>query len=451
LEVPDVQTMTTASQMLSQHPHHQHHHQPHHVAAEPKGHPSTPASLAITPGAWQLDPTLCFLNHGSYGAVLRPVTLAQQAYRDRMERDPVRFFKVDLEPLMDGVRTSLAGFLNCRPLDIAPVSNATIAISTILANANLQPGDEVLITDHEYQSLSNELERVCARTGARVVRAVIPFPIADQAIVAERFLGAVTPRTRLAFISHITSATSLIFPVAPVLAELNRRGIDTVLDGAHSVGQLPLDLTALAPAYFVGSGHKWLSAPKGTGFLVVRPDRQGAFRTLALSSRAAKIRPDRALFLRDFDYMGTADYTPILAMSNAVAEMGGLLPGGWPALMRKNHDLIMKGRAIVCDALGIDEPCPERMVGSMCTLPLPEPSPELANRPTEYDDALQDALYHNHRIVTPVWRFGTNPATAQRVLRVSAQLYNRVEQYEQLAQALRIELARERGTIRASA
>jgi isopenicillin-N epimerase len=415
------------------------------IASEPKGGLS---SLSIKPGIWQLDPALCFLNHGSYGAVLRPVTLAQQAYRDRMERDPVRFFKVDLEHLMDGVRESLARFLNCRAADVAPVANATIAISTILANANLSPGDEILITDHEYQSLSNELERVCARTGAKVVRAAIPYPGTTPDIVVERVLGCVTSRTKLAFISHITSATSLIFPAAPILAELNRRGIDTVLDGAHSVGQMQVDLAALAPTYFIGSGHKWLSAPKGTGFLCVRPDRQDKFRTLALSSRANKVRPDRSLFLRDFDYMGTADYTAILAISNAVTEMGCLLPGGWPALYRTNHELIMKGRAIVCAALGIDEPCPERMVGSMCTLPLPEPAPELRTRATEYDDALQDALYHNHRIVTPVWRFGPDNL---RVMRISAQLYNRVEQYEQLAQALQVELARERGSIRASA
>lgn len=422
------------------------------MSAEPKGGTACagggPQSLSIKPGMWQLDPTLCFLNHGSYGAVLRPVTLAQQAYRDRMERDPVRFFKVDLEHLMDGVRESLARFVNCRAMDVAPVANATIAISTILANAELNPGDEVLITDHEYQSLSNELDRVCARTGAKVVRAAIPYPNTDPATVVERVLACVTPRTRLAFVSHITSATSLIFPVAPILAELNRRGVDTVLDGAHSVGQIPVDLAALAPTYFIGSGHKWLSAPKGTGFLCVRPDRQDQFRTLALSSRANKVRPDRALFLRDFDYMGTADYTAILAMSNAVTEMGGLLPGGWPALYRKNHELIMKGREVVCNAMGIDEPCTERMVGSMCTLPLPEPAPELRSRPTEYDDALQDALYHTHRIVTPVWRFGPDNT---RVIRISAQLYNRVEQYEQLAQALRVELARERGSIRASA
>jgi len=390
---------------------------------------------------WRLDPSLTFLNHGSYGAVLAPVLEAQAAMRDRMERDPVRFFKADLEVLTDGVRESLGAFSRCRAADLAPVSNATIGLCTILANTPLEPGDEILVCDHDYQSIFNELERVCARTGARMVKATIPFPISGPDEVVERFMECVTPRTKLAFVAHITSATSLVFPAAAITHELVSRGIDTVVDGAHTPGQLPMDIAAMRPTYFVGSGHKWLSAPKGTGFVYVRSDKQAAFRTLALSSRAAKVRPERSLYRRDFDYMGTSDYTPILAMPAAIQHMGELLPGGWPELMRRNHALVMKGREFLCKALGIDAPAPESMIASMATLPLPEPAPELVNRPTLYDDALQDELITRHRIVVPIWRWGPNN---QRVIRISAQLYNTVADFEKLAGALVEELAREK-------
>ena len=400
----------------------------------------TAGRLVFPSGDWSIDPTLTFLNHGSYGSVPRAVQRAQDEARARMERDPVRFFKFDLEHLMDGVRSSLATFFNCRAADLAPVPNATIGLATILVNVTLNAGDEVLITDHEYGSLTNELERICARTGAKVVKVAIPFPISDQAEVADRFLAALSLKTKIGFISHITSATSLVFPVATVVDEFNRRGIDIVVDGAHTPGQIPVDLSGLKPTYWVGSGHKWLSAPKGTGFLYIRPDKQTGFRPLALSSRANKIRPDRPLYLRDFDYMGTDDYSGILAVPTAISTLSSLLEGGWPALMRHNHELAIRGRNVVCGILGTEPPAPDTMVGSMVTIPIPEPDASLANRPTCYDDALQDELRNNHGVVAPVWRWGDANV---RVVRMSAQLYNTVEHYERLGHALATELGRE--------
>jgi isopenicillin-N epimerase len=388
---------------------------------------------------WSLDPTLTFLNHGSYGAVPKAALRAQAALRERVERDPVRFYKVDLEGLLDDMREKLGAFIHCRPDDLAPCANATYALCHILYATKLQPGDEVLITDHEYSSLTNELERICAKTGAKVVTAQIPFPVQSPEQVIEAYLSCVTSKTRIGFISHITSGSSLVFPVAPIVREFNARGIDIVVDGAHSPGQIPVDVAALKPTYFVGSGHKWMSAPKGTGFVYVRSDRQGAFRPVCLSSRANKIRPERALFLRDFDYQGTDDYSATLTMPHSIEAVGSMLPGGWPALLRHNHDLIMAGRKRVCDIVGLSLPAPETMIGTMASLLIPEPAPELANRPTRYDDALQDELYNNHRIVVPIWRLNDN----RRVIRLSAQVYNTLEQYEKLGHALADELAKE--------
>lgn len=389
---------------------------------------------------WALDPNITFLNHGSYGSTPRSVLEVQAEYRARMERDPARFFKVDLERLMDGVRERIGAFVNCRAADIAPMPNATVALCMVIHNTPLGPGDEVLITDHEYMSIQNELERVCARTGAKVVRAKIPFPIQNQQQVTDAVLAAASPRTKLAILAHITSATSLIFPVAPITRALMARGIEVCLDGAHTPGQIQVDIRGLAPTYYVGSFHKWLSAPKGTGFLYVRSDKQPGFRPWALSSRAHKVRPERALFLRDFDYVGTNDYTAMLCVPHTIDAIAAMRPGGWTQVMRENHELAMRARDVLCLTLGCPTPAPESMLGSMVTLPLPEPAPEMANRPTEYDDALQDELMNRHRIQVPIWRLASDN---QRVVRASCQLYNHIGQYEKLAVALAEELSRE--------
>lgn len=396
---------------------------------------------------WDIDPALTFLNHGSYGSTPRVTLQAQAAIRARMEREPVRFFKADLERLLDGVREKLGSFVNARPQDLAPFCNATVAICTVLANTQLRAGDEILVTDHEYSSGINELERICARTGARVVTAVIPFPIRTPDQVVEAVMSQVSSKTRLVMISQVTSATSLIFPVEPIVRQLRERGIDVLVDGAHGPGQIAVDIRRLDPTYYVGSLHKWSCGPKGTGFLYVHPDKQKGFRPVCLSSRANKVRPERTLFLRDYDYMGTDDYTGILAAPTAIEFMGGLLPGGWTEVMSRNHELILKGREIVRRGLSALFPCetpaPDSMIGSMATLILPEPAPEFANRPTLYDDALQDVLMDKHKVAVPIWRWGPQN---KRVVRISAQLYNHLAQYERLADALVAELMLERAT-----
>lgn len=412
------------------------------IAPAPSSSPSLlsaplPSRMAMH---WNIDPRLTFLNHGSYGAVPKTALRAQAEYRERMERDPVRLFKSELENLMDGAREKIAAFINANPADLAFVRNATHALCTILYALPLKAGDEVLVTDHEYGSLFNELERMAREIGIVVVKAKIPFPITGPQAVVDRVIGAMTPRTRLVVISHIASTSSLVLPVGAIIRECNDRGIDVVLDGAHSPGQIPVDVRALAPTFFIGSGHKWLSGPKGSAFMTVRPDRQGLFRPLALSARANKVRPERALFLRDFDYQGTDDYSAIVTLPSAVEAMGNLLPGGWPALMRANHELVLRGRRVVCDALGIEPCCPDAMVGSMVSLRIPEPPAHLRSRPTRYDDALQDILLEKYRIVVPIWRL---MCSDERIVRISAQAYNTIEQYEYLAGALKAELAAE--------
>ncbi|MFN9971991.1 MAG: aminotransferase class V-fold PLP-dependent enzyme, partial [Phycisphaerae bacterium] len=305
----------------------------------------------------------------------------------------------------------------------------------------------ILLPDHEYMSGINELQRIASKTGARVVSARIPFPVQSAAEIESAVMQAGSPRTKLAMISHLTSTTSLIFPVESIVPKLKALGLDVLVDGAHSPGQIPLDLAALDPTYFVGSLHKWISAPKGTAFLYVAKHKREGFRPVFLSSRGHKIRPDRALFLRDFDYHGTLDYSGFLVVPEAIAYLGRLLPGGWPELIERNHELALKGRAIVCNAIGASPAAPDSMIGCMASIVLPEAAPEMQSRTTIYDDPLQDNLVHKHGVVTPIWRLAS---TNQRVVRLSAQAYNTVDQNEKLAEALVTELQAE-GALKSTA
>lgn len=409
-------------------------------APQPRVRRSAPLLRGNIQHHWVLGPDLTFINHAQYGACTKAVLRAQSDIRERIERDPVRFFKVDLEPLMDGVREKVASYVHCNPADLLLLRNATHGLCTIFRTTKWTPGDEILITDHDYACVPNELERLSRDHGVVVVKAPIPFPVTSPQQITQHVLERVTRRTRMVCLSHITSASSLILPAAAIIRELNAAGIDSLLDGAHSPGQIPVDISALQPTYFVGSGHKWMSGPKGSAFVYVRADKQAAFRPLALTARAHKVRPERAQFLRDFDYQGTDDYSPILSLPAAIESLGSLLPGGWPALMRHNHELAMAARDVFCDTLACEPTAPESMTGSMFTLLIPDPPAHLLTRPTCYDDALQDVLYERYRIIAPVWRLAS---TNQRVIRISAQVYNTIEHYEFAAKALKTELDNE--------
>jgi len=387
---------------------------------------------------WAITPDVVFLNHGSYGACPTAVLEAQSAIRARMEREPVEFFMIDMERMLDDARTRIGAFLGCRPANLAPTRNATQAIAAVIAHLQLGPGDEVLVNDHEYSACLNEFARSGAQRRFDVVTAKVPFPSSGDAI-AERLLERITPKTKAALISVITSPTATIFPVERVVDELRDRGIITIIDGAHATGQLPMDIESLGCDYYAGVFHKWTCAPKGTGYLWVHPNRQDGLEPLALSSRAHIHRDDRARFNCLFDYVGTDDYTGWLTVPAAIDFMGSLLPGGWDEIRTRNHELAIAGQRIICERLGVEPPVDESLIPSMATIILPgEGAASGGIAPGAYEDPLQQALVAKWRIQAPVWSL---PSTRQRLLRISAQLYNSIEQYEYLAEALAEELA----------
>jgi isopenicillin-N epimerase len=382
-----------------------------------------------------IQPGLTQLNNGSYGSAPAVVLAAHRELQRRLECDPVRFFKSDLEHYCDDTRKALSAFVNAPAEDLTLVSNATIAVCTVINNLDLEPGDEIVITDHEYMATINELNRVCAQTGAVVVTAKVPYPDVTPDAVTRSVMGAITDKTKLVLISHIASASALIFPVEEIVPLVQARGIDIFVDGAHVPGQIELDLSKLRPTWYAASCHKWLATPKGTGFIYTAPDRQDGFEPLALSCRVHEKRADRKSFLSDFDYMGTNDYSANLSIPVSIAHMGAQLPGGWNALRKRNHDLIVTGADLICEAIGIEQAVPESMIGTMVAIPLPG-TPDKGEL---YDDDLWDRLYLDHQIQVPVWEL---PGVHPRVMRISAQLYNTIEDFEKLAAALNQELNR---------
>jgi len=388
-----------------------------------------------------LDPAITFLNHGSYGACPRTVLDEQAALRLRIEREPVRFFQRDLEGLLDEARAALAAFLGAEAEDLAFVTNATSGVNAVVRSLNLGPGDELLTTDHAYAACKNALAYVAERTGARLVVARAPFPLASPDEVEAAVLAAATPRTRLAMIDHITSPTGLVLPIARIVAALAERGIDTLVDGAHAPGMVPLDLSALGAAYYAGNCHKWLCAPKGAGFVHVRRDRQARVRPTVISHGASSVRRDRSRFLQEFDWTGTTDPTPVLCIPAALRSIAGRGEGNWPEVMRDNRALALAARALLCDTLGIAAPAPESMIGALAAVPLPPLRPGLspAEGPRSGIDPLQDALFLRFGVEVPVTLFppaGPNTAPPDRLLRVSAQGYNSLDQYRYLCGAL---------------
>ena len=394
--------------------------------------------------AWALDPDLVFLNHGSFGAVPRAVLAVAADLRAEMEANPVAFLDRHLEARLDAARACLAAFVGADPDDLAFVPNATHGVATVLRSLRFAPGDEIVATDHEYNAALNMARFAAARDGARVVVARIPLPVAGPDDVVERVLAATGPRTRLVLLSHVTSPTALVLPVERLVPALEARGIPVLVDGAHGPGMLPLDVGALGASFYTGNLHKWVCAPRGAAFLHVRRDRQGATRPLAISHGANDPRPTRSTFRKEFDWTGTADPTPFLAVPAALDAVGRLVAGGWPAVMARNIRVAAEARPRLVAAAGRPALAPESMLGSMAAIDLP-PDRRFAGREASRPDPLQARLLEAG-IEVPLHPWPHDPAPGERrhrLLRVSAHLHNDAGEYAHLAEVLRELLAEE--------
>lgn len=376
---------------------------------------------------WLLDRNVCFLNHASFGACPRPVLEIQAKLRSQLENEPLRFFGREWEPLLDDSRNKLASFLGIESQDLVFVPNATTGVNAVLRSLKFSPDDELLTTNHEYNACRNALDFVASCANAKVVVAEVPFPIESPQQIIQAVIEKVSPKTRLVLLDHITSQTGLIFPIQQLVQELKLRGVDVLVDGAHAPGMLPLNLNDIGATYYTGNCHKWLCAPKGAAFLYVKRNKQSQIRPLTISHGANSKLTHKSRYQLEFDWMGTDDPTAYMCVGEAIQFMGSLLPGGWDELTQCNHDLVIQGREVICELLNITPPCPKSMIGSMATLTVPK----VLEKHTY--TSLHDELFDKYGIEVQVvpWQ-----GESKLLVRISAQIYNSIQQYYNLGKAL---------------
>ena len=373
-----------------------------------------------------LDPDTVFLNHGSFGACPREVFDAQQRWLLEMERNPVEFLGRRSGALLAQARQRLAAELGTDAADLVFIPNATTGVNVVARSLALQPGDEVLATDHEYGACDATWQRECARMGAAYRRVEIPLPL-DREGFARRVMAAVTPRTRALFLSHLTSTTALIFPLDELCARARERGLLTVIDGAHAPGHIPLALDALGADFYTGNCHKWLCAPKGSAFLHVRREHQEALHATVTSwgyvagtggHSGFDAYTGRTVFERRLQWQGTRDIAGWLAVP---AALDFLARHDWLRVRAQCHDTAVALMHRVARRCGLPPIGQDDDFGQMVPLPVPHQDAE----------ALRRRLFDEHRIEVPVTQHA-----GRTFVRVSVQGYNTPEDLRVLEQAL---------------
>ncbi len=380
-----------------------------------------------------LDPDVTFLNHGSFGACPRPVFERYQRWQLQLERQPVAFLDParGLSGWMREARVALAEMLATSADNIVGVTNATVGLNIVAQSLDLRPGDEILTTDHEYSALEKTWAYICRRTGARVVVVKVPLPLTDAAAFSDAVLAAMTGRTRVLFLSHITSPTALLFPIGPAVAEARARGIWTVIDGAHAPGHIRLNLDDLGADFYAGNCHKWLMAPKGSGFLYVRPDLQRLINPLVISHG----------WTPDANQSGTKGVFGNTPFVDFLEMQGTRDPSAWltvPAALRFLQDHDWDKVALACRLLAQETAARVQAssgLAGFCTPEFCAPQMVALRVPRIDPMALKLALLERHRIEIPVFDWQENT-----IVRLSVQGYNTQSQMDALVEALAAEL-----------
>jgi isopenicillin-N epimerase len=377
-------------------------------------------------GEFLLDPDVVFLNHGSFGACPRPVFDAYQRWQLELERQPVEFLSRRQKPLLDEARAALATYLHATRDDVVLLPNVTTALNVVARSLPLQPGDEILTTDHEYGALERTWTFVIEQRQASLKIQTLPRQLDDPNEVVEAVWAGVTPRTKVLFLSHITSPTAVILPIEPLIQRAREAGIWTVIDGAHAPGQIDLDLQAMQVDFYGGNCHKWLSSAKGAGFLYARPEVQGLIEPLVVSWGWRPRDPWSTPFVDAIQRQGTHDISAYLSVPAAIAYQQ---ERDWPSVRQECHELVRVARQGMLEISGIqpavaDDP---RWFAQMATLPLP-PGVDVS--------IVKQRLYDEHHIEIPANRWGDAPS-----LRISVQGYNTREDVQRLLNAVRTVVA----------
>lgn len=363
-----------------------------------------------------LDPEIVFLNHGSFGACPISVFEEYQRWQRVLERQPVELLGREIDGLLREAMAPLAAMLNASAEDCVFVPNATTGVNIVARSLKLGEGDEVLTTDHEYGACDYTWEYACSLTGARYVKRVLPRPFGSEAAFVEALWAGVTPRTRVLFLSHITSPTALVFPIEAVLKRARAEGILTVIDGAHAPGQIPVDLRQLDPDFYTGNFHKWLCAPKSSAFLYARREHQARL----VPSIISWGWPEKSFALRQ-ERQATRDPSAYLATPAALAFQQ---VNGWGAVRIRCHELAQAARLGMAEMTSMPPLAQhDGWFAQMVVAELP--------LGPEFGSAIKSRLYDVHRIEVPVTHQG-----GRIYIRASFQAYNTAEDLERLLSAL---------------
>lgn len=385
---------------------------------------------------WSLDPGFIHLNHGSFGATPVEVLSEQDRWRKELEANPVSFMLETYQPALEKACSAIASFVNCDTEGVVFVPNATFGVNSVARSLEprIAPGAEIIVTNHGYNACKNAILVSADRAGARIVTVDIPFPLQDERQIIEPVLDAVNEQTALVALDHVTSPTGIIFPIGDLVAQLEP-DVPVLIDGAHAPGMLEVDIEALGASFYTANCHKWMCAPKGSGFLHVAERHRDWMSAAVISHGLNGGWPGSSSeYHARFDWVGTDDPSARLSVGTAIDVMGAHHPDGWRGIVSTNHDLVLVGRTILAEALGATLPAPDSMIGAIASVALP-PAPLGSDH---IFDPLMEDLRIKWRIEVPVFAW---PDASRRLIRVSAQQYNTVSDYEKLAEALVSELA----------
>ncbi|CAG0936028.1 isopenicillin-N epimerase [Thermoflexales bacterium] len=368
-----------------------------------------------------LEPHVIFLNHGSFGACPKPVFDEYQRWQRELERQPVEFLGRRFNDLMLTARSALGAFVGAAADDLVYVTNATVGLNSVARSLALRPDDEVLSTDHEYGALDRAWRFLCGKCGAKYLRQPVSVPIRSADEVTDAIWSGVTDRTRVLFLSHITSPTAITFPIKPLIDRAHKRGIITIVDGAHAPGQIDLNLRELGADFYSGNLHKWLMSPKGSAFLYARREMQHLIEPLVISWGWEAENPGPSKFIDEQEWTGTRDIAAFLSVPAAIQFQRD---HDWPRVRSECHELVRYARKQVSKLTGLpplthDDP---DWFAQMSALPLP--SCDL--------DTLKRRLYAEYRIEIPVINWN-----GRHFLRISVQGYNTRADVDALIAALR--------------
>ncbi|MEQ1699691.1 MAG: aminotransferase class V-fold PLP-dependent enzyme [Ilumatobacteraceae bacterium] len=369
-----------------------------------------------------LDDDFVFLNHGSFGAVPRVVQEAYEGLQREMERNPVAWLQREAEPRMASARSRLASFVGASADDVVFFPNPTTAVNMVAHSIRLEPGDQVVTTDHEYGAMYRTWTKYCREAGAEYVRVPIPLPVTTEEDFVERVWSAVTPRTKVLFLDHLTSATALIFPVAELCRRARAAGIISIIDGAHVPGHIPLDLATLDCDVYVGALHKWLCTPKGSSFLYASPAAQQWLQPLVVSWGWESDHPSASQFIDHHEWQGTRDLSPFLALEAALDFRASY---DWAAVQAESHRLTLHTRRRVNELTGLESISPDSTdwIGQIASIRLPSHVDPVA---------LKTRLFDEYRVEVPLPVYNGEP-----FVRVSFTAHTTEADSDALVEALR--------------